>query len=43
MSVSITTNQLARSGFMVMENDSLGGWERDNDTYNFIYYSLECT
>ena len=35
LSVFITTDQLARSGLMIMETDSLGGWELENDTNNF--------
>ena len=37
LSVSITTDQLALSGLIAGENDSLGGQEPDNETDNFGY------
>ena len=33
--VSVTTDQLARSGLIAGENDSLGGQEPENKTDNF--------
>ena len=35
LSVSIVTDQLARSGLTFSENDSLGERELDNETNNF--------
>ena len=41
LSVSITTNQLVRSGLMVMETGSLGGQEPENETDSFGRSSVE--
>ena len=38
--VSIISNQLARSGLIPVENDSLGGRELENKTDNFERCSL---
>ena len=35
LSLSITNNQLERSGLMAGENDNLGARELENDTNNF--------
>ena len=42
LSVSIAINQLARSGLVAVETDSLGGGEQENDTDNFSRCSLGC-
>ena len=41
--VSITTDQLARSGLIAGENDILSGLEPENKTDNFSRSSLGCT
>ena len=40
---SIITNQLARSGLIAGENESLVGQEPENDTNNSGRFSLGCT
>ena len=40
LSLSITTDQVARSGFIAGENDSLGGREQENKTNNFVRFLL---
>ena len=40
LSVSVTTDQLARSGLIAVETDSLGGREPENENDNFGRCSL---
>ena len=41
--VYINTDQLAHSGLIADENDSSGGREQENETYNFGRCLLGCT
>ena len=42
LSFSVTNNQLARSGSIAGENDSLGVQEPGNDPDNFVRWLLGC-
>ena len=42
LSVSITTDQIARSRLISGKNYSLGGQEPENETNNFSHFSLGC-